>query len=142
MMPSSMETIHYIVHMLIVCLMAPSLPKTLQLNTTILETVQFGFTMQEQRHKRLLIRILPSTEVSNGYFHDLKPSINYFFFFYKSWVQSSASLVLFCQFAHFQKINLLRICVVHESQSLKTYKRRMNNLMIKQFVNFSHFEFW
>ena len=72
MMPSSMETIHYIVHMLIACLMAPSLPKTLQLNTTILETVQFGFTMQEQRHRRLLIRILPSTEVSKMFISMIK----------------------------------------------------------------------
>ena len=70
MMPSSTETIHYIVHMLTVCLMAPSLPRTLQLNTTILETAQFGSTMQEQRRRRLLIRILPSTEVSEVHYHD------------------------------------------------------------------------
>ena len=56
-MPGSMTTIRCIVPMPTDCLMAPSLPRTWPLNTTILETAQSGSTMQGEKLRRLLTKI-------------------------------------------------------------------------------------
>ena len=45
-------------------LMGPCLPRTSQLNTTILETAPSGSTMLGRRHRRSSIRMLQFTEVS------------------------------------------------------------------------------
>ena len=52
-----MTTIRCIVPMPTDCLMAPSLPRTWPLNTTILETAQSGSTMQGEKLRRLLTKI-------------------------------------------------------------------------------------
>lgn len=62
-MLGSMTTTRCIVPMPTDCLMARSLPRTWPLNTTILETAQFGSTMQGEKLRRLLTRILLFIEV-------------------------------------------------------------------------------
>ena len=62
--PGSTGPTRFIVRMPTDCLMGPSLPRTWPLNTTTLEIAPSGFTMPGEKLKKLLIRILPSIEVS------------------------------------------------------------------------------